>query len=509
MDTAARSSSLSVVIPAWNEAATIEATARHVLVYLDARAKDGELIVADDGSTDATAQIVERLIAQDARVRLLRLPHEGKGRAVQRGVLAADGAFVLFMDADDSTPIEEMDKFWPLLWEGWDVVIGSRKMPGALISRRQPWLREQLGKIFTWLTNRLVTRRLSDITCGFKCFSRKSAHAVFTRQRLHGWGFDAEILFLAQRLGYRLREVPVRWQNAEKTNVRMGRDGWRSFKELLAIRRNARRGVYRLDEAREAQRDAWQRRQHRFYETRTHAHLRFRPNSIYGRKIATALAEALALQPGQRVLEIGCGSGRFSIHLLRHVPLDFTGLDLSPRQLAQFRESLTEHGAHPDARVDLHCQDVGTIERTLGRERFDAVIGFFVLHHLQQLPHVLRHVQRVLKPGGRVAFIEPNRWNPLFAVQVAVCPDMHWRDELGMFTLARARVLRTLDATRFSQPRATTFGWFPPPLLDYVPGTLAVERVVERARVLQPVLPFLLIQAERPRAVLPEIVHAA
>ena len=238
---------LSIVIPAWNEAATVEAAARRILTYADARGTAVELLIADDGSTDDTAAIVERLGAQEPRVRLLRLPHGGKGRAVRAGMLAATGDFALFLDADFATPIEEMDRLWPPLWEGWDVAIGSRKMPGAVITKRQPWLRERMGQVFTWLTNTLVTRNLSDITCGFKCFSRASAQAVFSRQRLDGWGFDAEILFLAQRLGYRIREVPVRWHNADKTAVRLGSDAWRSFRELLRIRRNARRGLYRLD----------------------------------------------------------------------------------------------------------------------------------------------------------------------------------------------------------------------------------------------------------------------
>lgn len=250
MDAPRTSPYLSVVIPAWNEAAAIAATSRRVLVYLDTLPGNGEVVIADDGSTDATAALAADLARQDARVRLLRLSHGGKGHAVRSGVLAARGAFVLFMDADYSTPIEEMDRFLPVLWEGWDVVIGSRKTAGAVISKRQPWLREHLGKVFTWLTNTLVTRRLSDITCGFKCFSRAAAEEVFIRQRLTGWGFDAEILFLTQQLGYRIREVPVHWHNADKSNVRMGADGLRSFKELLAIRRNARRGVYRLQDAR-------------------------------------------------------------------------------------------------------------------------------------------------------------------------------------------------------------------------------------------------------------------
>ena len=511
---------LSVVIPAWNEATTLDATSRRVLTYLNGLQGNGELIIADDGSTDATAAAVDRLARTDARVRLLRLAHGGKGHAVKQGMLAARGAFVLFMDADYSTPIEEMDRFWPHLWEGWDVVIGSRKMRGALITRRQPWLRERLGKVFTWLTNTLVTRNLSDITCGFKCFSRAGVQQVFSRQQLSGWGFDAEILFLAQRLGYRVCEVPVRWHNAEKSNVRMGADGWRSLRELLAIRRNARRGVYHLpasgdrrgqaglpDAAR--QRETWRQRQRRFYETRAHSHLRYQPGSVYGRRIARQLAHTLNLQPGQRVLEIGCGSGRFSLHLLQEVPVDLTGVDLSPRQLDQFRESMTLHGAPAQARVELRCDDITKLEETLGRAQFDAVIGFFVLHHLQDLPTIFRHIRRVLKPGGRIAFVEPNRWNPLFTVQVAVCPDMPLRDELGMFTLARSRLLRTLQATRFAQPHIDTFGWFPPPILDRVPGALRVELAIERVPLLNSLLPFLLIQGQRPATALPQVAQHA
>lgn len=500
---------LSVVIPAWNEATTIVATSRKVLAYLDALPGNGELLIADDGSTDATATLVAALARKDARVRLLRLGHGGKGHAVRSGMLASRGAFILFMDADYSTPIEEMERFWPVLWEGWDAVIGSRKMPGAVISKRQPWLRERLGKVFTRLTNTLVTRNLSDITCGFKCFSRAAAEEVFTRQQLTGWGFDAEILFLTQQLGYRIREVPVHWHNADKSNVRMGADGLRSFQELLAIRRNARRGVYRLPNATRTKED-WRRRQRRFYETRTHAHLRYQPQSVYGRRIARQLAEALQLRPGQRVLEIGCGSGRFSLHLVQQAPVDYVGVDLSPRQLDQFRESMAQHGAPSDARIELRCDDIAKLEETLGRERFDAIVGFFVLHHLQDLPTIFRHLRRVLKPGGRIAFVEPNRWNPLFTIQVAVCPDMPLRDELGMFTLARSRVLRILQATRFAQPRIGTFGWFPPPILDRVPGALRLEQAIERAAVLSPLLPFLLIQASRPAApaVLSHTTHA-
>ena len=159
-------------------------------------------------------------------------------------MLAARGAWVLFMDADSSTPIEEWKKFEPYLRQGYEVVIGSRKMPGAAIRVRQPRLRETLGVVFTQLSNLLVGGSVSDFTCGFKCFQLDAARRIFALQRLEGWGFDAEILFIARRLGHRIQEIPVTWAAAETTKVRMLRDGLRSFAELLTIRFEACRGRY-------------------------------------------------------------------------------------------------------------------------------------------------------------------------------------------------------------------------------------------------------------------------
>jgi dolichyl-phosphate beta-glucosyltransferase len=235
---------LSVVIPAYNEAAVIRRTLMEIQTFLAAAAIDHEIVVVDDGSTDDTVAIVRGLVATTPSIRLLQSGHRGKGAAVKQGMLAVRGTYRLFLDADHSTRIQEWRKCAPWLEDGFEVVIGSRKMAGAVISVRQSRLRESMGKTFTWLTNALLPVRVSDITCGFKCFQAQAARDIFTLQRLEGWGFDAEILFIARRRGYRLKEVPVVWADDASTKVKLLRDAWRSFTELLQIRLGSWRGWY-------------------------------------------------------------------------------------------------------------------------------------------------------------------------------------------------------------------------------------------------------------------------
>ena len=235
---------VSVVIPAYNEAAVIRQTVREVAAYLDAARLTHEILVVDDGSTDGTVAIVRELESRLPSARLIQAPHQGKGGAVKRGALEAAGEIVLFMDADHSTRIEELQKVLPWLRDGFDIVIGSRKMRGAEVRVHQPPLREAMGKAFTRLTNLLLGIRVSDITCGFKGFKADAAAEVFRRQRIMGWGFDAEILFIARRLGYRIKEIPVVWTDDATTKVRLLQDTLGSFRELLAIRAGAWRGWY-------------------------------------------------------------------------------------------------------------------------------------------------------------------------------------------------------------------------------------------------------------------------
>ena len=236
---------LSVVIPMYNAAQRFPQAAPILLRYLQAQSYPYEIVVVSDGSSDNTVEVARTALAAAPAVRVLEYqPNQGKGHALRTGMTAAQGDFVLFTDADMSTPPDELDAFWPALEQGYDVVIGSRKMSGAQLTRRQPWLREHLGKVFTWLSDRLVTRNISDVTCGFKVFTRRAAHDLFRRGRIDDWSYDAEILFLAQWRGYRIQEVPVRWHDEQGSKVNMLRDGLRAFRGLLRIRWNGLVGRY-------------------------------------------------------------------------------------------------------------------------------------------------------------------------------------------------------------------------------------------------------------------------
>jgi len=235
---------LSVVIPTYNEEAAIRHTVEAVATYLAQARIRHEIIVVDDGSTDGTVEAVRELARILPGIHVIPGEHAGKGGAVRRGVLEAQGAHVLFLDADHSTRIEEWEKLAPWLRDGYEVVIGSRKMAGAHIHVRQPPLREAMGKVFTWLTNSLLGVRVRDVTCGFKGYCLPAARAIFQRLRMTGWGFDAEALFIARRLGYHIKEVPVVWADDASTKVRLAKDAMRSFIELVRIRLGAWRGWY-------------------------------------------------------------------------------------------------------------------------------------------------------------------------------------------------------------------------------------------------------------------------
>lgn len=239
---------LSVIIPAYNEEKRLEPSLGVITDYFASQPYAVEIVVVDDGSSDRTCEIVEAWAKRDrVRVILEKNPRNlGKGAAVRRGMLAGDGEHLLFMDADLSTPLESIEAFLPHLKNGAPVVIGTRKHPEARIERSQPWLRRNLGKGFVMLANLMLGTRLSDFTCGFKCFSRRAAQEIFSRSLVIGWAFDAEILYLAHNLGYQIVEVPVRWAHSSGSRVRLRKDVLSSFLGLLAIRRNRREGLYHL-----------------------------------------------------------------------------------------------------------------------------------------------------------------------------------------------------------------------------------------------------------------------
>jgi len=235
---------LSIVVPAFNEAARIGTSIEKIHAFMGKSPVSCELIVVDDGSEDNTSEVVAQ-----ARVKGLRLlknnRNYGKGYTVRNGVLAASGTYVLFTDADLSAPIEEADKLFDVaLKENADIVIGSRAVDRSYIEKHQSRFREVGGIFFNFMVRLLLGLPLSDTQCGFKLFNRQTCLPLFQLQTIPGFGFDAELLFLAKRQKLKIRETPVRWSHAEGSKVNFLRDGTRMFFDLLRIRWNAISGRY-------------------------------------------------------------------------------------------------------------------------------------------------------------------------------------------------------------------------------------------------------------------------
>jgi dolichyl-phosphate beta-glucosyltransferase len=235
---------LSIVVPAFNEAARLPRTLQRIAEHLEASRESHEILVVDDGSTDGTAEAAVRALGRG--VALLRNDgNRGKGYSVRRGMLAATGARRLMTDADLSTPIEERHGLDARLDAGDDIAIGSRALPGSRIEVHQPFLREGMGRVFNLFVRLLAVPGIHDSQCGFKLFTSAAAEAVFSRCRLDGFSFDVEALHVARRLGLKIVEVPVVWRNDAASRVTLVR-GAAAFADLLTIRLNAARGRYGL-----------------------------------------------------------------------------------------------------------------------------------------------------------------------------------------------------------------------------------------------------------------------
>lgn len=245
---------LSVVIPAYNEETNIRLGAfDKVLRYLEARNYLWEVIIVDDGSSDSTAHLADEYVGKNVRVRVIRNPHQGKAATVMTGIMEAKGDIVLFSDLDQATPLPEVEKILPWFDKGFDVVIGSRKgkREGA------PMLRRIMARGFMLLrTIVLGLKGISDTQCGFKAFRREVAQNIFRQLSLYGKqktvsgamvtaGFDIEVLFLAKTLGYKIKEIPVEWHYVETRRVNPLKDSWEGLLDIVHIRVNAWKGVYR------------------------------------------------------------------------------------------------------------------------------------------------------------------------------------------------------------------------------------------------------------------------
>ena len=235
---------LSVVIPVYNEEDKIEKTLSTIMDYL----KDKypyEIIVVDDGSRDDTPSIVRRMAKNLSCIKIFtNRVNRGKGYALKIGMTAANGKYVFFTDADLSTSFKEIEKFLPYFEQGYDIVIGSRRMKESNIQIHQPFYREFMGKVYYWLAHTLIIKNITDFNCGFKGYRREVAHTLYEKQSLERWGFDVEILFLARKSEYKIKEIPVNWINVKTTKVDLLKDSLRSFMELIQIRLNQLRGLY-------------------------------------------------------------------------------------------------------------------------------------------------------------------------------------------------------------------------------------------------------------------------
>ena len=232
---------LSVIIPAYNEAERILPTLGAVAVIVSGLGYRWEMVVSDDGSSDDTAELVKAL--GWANLRVVTHANTGKGGAVKRGVLASRGDRILFADADNSTPIEELPRMMAKLDEGFHVAVGSRAADGAREENKSA-LRHLVSWGLRTVAGYLSGVRVRDTQCGFKLFSREAAEDLFGRQQMLGFSFDLELLYLANKLGYRVAEVPVHWFDAPGSKVNSVRDSLRFFRDIFALRRLERVGAY-------------------------------------------------------------------------------------------------------------------------------------------------------------------------------------------------------------------------------------------------------------------------
>jgi dolichyl-phosphate beta-glucosyltransferase len=240
---------LTIVIPAFNEAKKIGATVNEVTEYLSGKGYSYELIIVDDGSEDDTLDIIKRYksINSNGNIKILEnVSNKGKGYAVRNGIMQATGDYILFMDADNSTRIFEIERVLPSFKEGFDIVIGSRRLknvPGNIVIS-QPSYRHVLGEIYIYISRLFFKISVRDYNCGFKIFKNNVAKKIFSKQMMDDWSFDLETLFLVEKYCFKIKEVPVNWKHYKGSKVRPVLDGIKSFISILMIKANDMAGKY-------------------------------------------------------------------------------------------------------------------------------------------------------------------------------------------------------------------------------------------------------------------------
>lgn len=234
---------LSIIIPAYNEENRLPLTLPQVVEFVETQAYKVEVLVIDDGSYDRTAEIVRAFSARYPYVRLLQPGRGGKGHAVKAGMLQARGEYAFLCDADLAMPIAELAKFLPPQKNSYQIAIGSREGKGA-VRYNEPVYRHLMGRVFNWLVKVMAVPGFEDTQCGFKCFHRSIIPDLFSNQTINGFGFDVEVLYIAQKRGYRIVEVPIHWYYQPESKVHPIKDTIRMVQDMLAVRRNDRQGLY-------------------------------------------------------------------------------------------------------------------------------------------------------------------------------------------------------------------------------------------------------------------------
>lgn len=235
----------SIVFPAYNEADKIEVNLKKTIEFFDQKDFDYEIVVVEDGGTDETLRILRQLEAKFSQLKIY--PNEkniGKGASVKKGILMSRGQYILSSDVDLATPIEEFDKVPEWFEKGFDIVIGSRRIPGAKICVRQPLRRRLLGRGFYILVHLLIFSEIQDTNCGFKCYTKQVAQDIFPKQQLGGWAFDVEHLYIAHKRGFKIKEVPVNWYDSGTSAIKVRRVVPATLIEMLQIKCNTLRRLY-------------------------------------------------------------------------------------------------------------------------------------------------------------------------------------------------------------------------------------------------------------------------
>ena len=247
--------SVSVVIPAYNEELRIRSSLQKVMNFMSENYSDYEVLLVDDGSTDNTVKIAKEFVTKFANLKIIKNPHSGKGYTVKTGVLKSNKDYILFADADLATPIEDLKRF--LVWvteNDFDIAIGSREGIGAQ-REKEPLIRHLMGRVFNFVVQLLVLKGINDTQNGFKLFKKEAAHKIFKATLLYPGGkvegpmvtaFDVEVLFLARKMGYKIKEVPVNWTYVDESKVNPLKDSIVNFLDVMKVKYNDIKGVYKF-----------------------------------------------------------------------------------------------------------------------------------------------------------------------------------------------------------------------------------------------------------------------